>query len=180
MNKAVQLLYDEHEIIVNSEDIIKQMRSLIGKDDERYEDIALTMIDFFRSYADGYHHHKEEEILFPELAKKNELLGDGVVKEMFENHETFREMVSSIEENITAKNYAGAQQGLEKYVQMLLDHIGAENDEVFQMAGTLLSDAELETIYFKFIDADNELGTDRKANLEEAIRSMRSGLILSS
>ena len=51
----------------------------------------------------------------------------------------------------------------------MLDHIGAENDELFSLAENLMGEDDLETIYFKFKDIDMELGEDRKRELEESI-----------
>lgn len=117
-------------------------------------------LSFFRVYADGFHHHKEEEILFPEMSKKNDLLGDGVIKEMLENHQDFRDMLQGIENFLEQKNYAKVQQKLMAYTDALQDHIAVENDEVFQVAEALLDPGELERIYFQFCDADRE--TDDK------------------
>src|ERR1022692_877121 len=105
MNTYLKLLYDEHSIIVNAIDVAKESESLIGKDNILYEKTIRTLIDFFRNFADKYHHNKEEMILFPEMEKKNEMLQDGVIKEMFDNHEEFREMIKDIEQNLGAKNF---------------------------------------------------------------------------
>ncbi|MEK6616530.1 MAG: hemerythrin domain-containing protein, partial [Bacteroidota bacterium] len=76
MNKSMKVLFDEHEIIVNAINTTRQAKSLIGKNDAAYEKLITQLIGFFRNYADKYHHFKEEEILFPEMAKRNELLAD--------------------------------------------------------------------------------------------------------
>ena len=57
-------------------------------------------------------------------------------------------------------------------MQDLLDHIAAENDELFVLAETLMEEDDLETIYFKFKDIDLELGEDRKVELEESIAAL--------
>jgi hemerythrin-like domain-containing protein len=116
-----------------------------------YEDTVRQLISFFRSYADKYHHYKEEKILFPEMSKRNELLMDGAIKEMLENHEDFREMIRGIEQFLDEKNYSGARQQLEKYTEALLNHIAVENDEVFLMAESIFTEEELKKISHRFI-----------------------------
>lgn len=167
MNKTIQVLYQEHETIVNAIEAAQQLKAQLGKNDKQYEQNVRELISFFRDYADNYHHHKEEQILFPAMKKKNELLADGVLKEMLDNHEEFRDLVSSIEKALDEKNFIQAQQKLDIYTEALLDHIAVENDEVFQMAETLFSEAESEKLYYDFEDADIELGSGKKQEFEE-------------
>jgi len=54
----------------------------------------------------------------------------------------------------------------------LLDHIAAENEELFVLAENLMDEHQLETIYFKFVDVDMELGESRKKDFEKLINSM--------
>ncbi|MBI4947252.1 MAG: hemerythrin domain-containing protein [Bacteroidetes bacterium] len=178
MTKSMKVLFDEHEIIINSIDTVRQANSLIGKDNEAYEKLIHQLIGFFRNYADKYHHFKEEEILFPEMAKRNELLADGVIKEMFENHSDFREMIKNIEISLNAKKYLDAQLQLEKYTEALLDHIAVENDEVFQTAESIFSEDELEKIYFRFEDCDRDLGNAKKEELKELSDTLRKNLLM--
>lgn len=165
MNEALKMLYDEHEIIEQAVRIAKQASSLVGTNNEQYEKTVRTLIHFFKNYSDKYHHRKEEEILFPEMERKNEMLADGVIHEMMSNHEDFREMIRSIENSLSDKNYTDAEKWLYQYTEALLDHIAVENDEVFQMAESLFTDDELDKIYFRFQDSDRELGDELKAEL---------------
>lgn len=176
MNKTTQVLYEEHQTIVNAIDAAQQLKTQLGKNDKQYEQNARDLIGFFRDYADNYHHHKEEQILFPAMKKKNELLADGVLKEMLDNHEEFREMINGVERALNEKNYVQAQQKLDIYCEALLDHIAVENDEVFQMAETLFTEAETERILYEFEDADIELGSGKKEEFEELADLLRKSL----
>ncbi len=174
MKSPVKVLFDEHEIIQSAIGIAKEAEILIAKDGIIYENTVRKLISFFREYADQYHHFKEEQILFPEMSKKNELLEDGVLKEMFENHSDFRSMIKSIEIFLDSKDYKEAQQQLNTYTETLLDHIAVENEEVFQMAEALFDDAELEKIYFRFEDCDRELGESNKVNLVNQLKKTQN------
>lgn len=171
MNPFLEILYQEHDIITSAIERVQRANVLIGINDEQYEKTIRELLGFFRSYADSFHHHKEEIILFPEMNKKNELLKDGLIKEMFENHEDFRDMLRHSEELLNKKNFAEAQKALEQYCDRLLEHIAVENEEVFQIAETLFTEKELEEIYFRFIDTDRELGIELKNELAKAIES---------
>ena len=83
-----------------------------------------------------------------------------------------RYLGSEIEEAITEGNYEKSYLELNNYLQDLLDHIAAENDELFVLAENLLAEEDLEIIFFKFKDIDMELGQDRKTELEEKIATL--------
>jgi hemerythrin-like domain-containing protein len=158
MNNPIQTLLEEHGIIVSGTDLAKDAGKLLARNEtEKYEQLVRKLISFFRLYADQYHHYKEERILFPEMSDKNELLEGGVIHEMFQNHEDFREMVKCVEQFLDAKEYLKAQAQLNIYIEALLDHIAVENDEVFQMAESLFNPGELEKMYFRFEDCDVEI-----------------------
>ncbi|HRH65748.1 MAG TPA: hemerythrin domain-containing protein [Bacteroidia bacterium] len=172
MNDSLKTLYEEHAIIVNVIDAAKNAGALIARDPDEYDAYIRKLIHFFRTYADQYHHFKEEEILFPEMAKRNELLGGSILQEMLENHEDFREMIKNIEVNLNKKDFRKAQQELIAYTESLLDHIAAENEEVFPMAETLFSDTELNNLHFRFEDTDRLLGEKQKTELADLSRKL--------
>ena len=58
---------------------------------------------------------------------------------------------------------------METYLQSLKDHIAAENDELFPMADDLFSPDEIERLYYRCIDKDEELGVARKQEFENHI-----------
>lgn len=162
MNNSLKILYDEHKIISRAIEIAQKAKSLIGVNDEEYRSIISELIRFFRIYADQYHHHKEEEILFPEMAKKSELVADGIIREMLDNHANFRDMLGAIESALNNKNYDEASSLVMVYTEALLDHIAVENDEVFQTAYMIFNEIELENIYYRFEDLDRDLGETKK------------------
>ena len=162
MNKAIETLYNEHDIIISAVGITGSLKALREQNPEAYEAKVRELIVFLRGFADEFHHYKEEIGLFPEMSKKHEMLEGGILREMFDNHEEFREMLRNIESRLDHKEYEKAQKQLETYVNMLLDHIAVENDEVFQIAETLFNESELENIGFRFQDVDREIGEEKK------------------
>jgi len=173
MKSPIKVLYDEHEVIISAIEITKDAGKLISQNEIAYEMLIRDLLNFFKLYADQYHHNKEEKILFPEMNKKNELLEDGVIKEMLDNHEDFRSMIADIETLLDKKDYLSTQKKLQIYTEALLDHIAVENDEVFQMAETLFDAAELEKIYFRFDDSDREVGGEKKIELLNQLKEMQ-------
>ena len=171
----IKILFDEHDIILDAIQTAKNLRKIIHKQ-ETYAQQVFALISFFRAYADKYHHYKEEEVLFPEMAKANEMLESGVIQEMLENHEDFRELIREIELLTRNNQLDEAQDKLEQYVEALTDHIAVENDEVFEIAKTIFSEKEMEKLYFRFKDLDAELGDKRKTELTQQLLLIKKSI----
>lgn len=176
MTNALKILYDEHEVIVSAIELAKGSAGLAESNPPKYELVVRDLLSFFRNYADQYHHHKEEQILFPALGKKNELLQEGIITEMLSNHEDFRNMLRGIEIELEKKEYKQARQYLALYGEALLDHIAVENDELFQVAEALMSEEEQERTYFSFMDCDRDLGNENKRLLKDMLEAIRREL----
>ncbi len=168
-NNPIQTMLDEHEVICKTESIVETLDQLWEKDAASYIDLVNQLISFFREYADGYHHRKEEDVLFPAIKNHPDFVLGELIDEFEQHHEDFRDYTKEIEEAIAEGNFEKSYKELRNYLQDLLDHIAAENDELFVLAESLLDEEELETIFFKFKDIDMELGEGRKAELERSI-----------
>lgn len=173
-NNLSKLLLDEHNIIQKAGKIIFSLKNTWLDNTESYEKNIQKLIEFFSAYSDDYHHKKEEEILFIAISQKNESIGGGMVDELLDHHETFRASLQKISKLLAAKDYQSVQYNLESYVVNLEDHIAIENDEVFPMTDSIFEDEELEMLYHKCIDKDNELGIERKKEFEEFINEFNA------
>jgi hemerythrin-like domain-containing protein len=166
MHNPVDILLKEHSIIVEVVGFTYQIKDFIKSDPDKFEKILGEMINFFRNYADKYHHYKEEQVLFPRMGDENELVKEGIIQEMFDNHIEFRNKIKLIEDSLNTREFEKSFSILIEYCNMLLDHIAVENDELFQMIETLLSPSDIEKVYFSFLDIDRDLGESQKSNFE--------------
>ena len=168
-NNPIQTLLEEHQVISKTENIIKTLNRSWEYNSENYTKAIKTLIIFFRDYADGNHHRKEEEVLFPAICDHPDFKLQEIIDELEQHHEDFREYTEEIEKALDVNDYENSYSLLKNYLQKLLDHIAVENNELFVLAEILLDDEELETIYFKFKDIDMELGEVSKLELEKSI-----------
>ena len=164
-----ELLINEHNVILEAGKLIESSNKLWETDPVAYSKQVSFLTDFFSEYGDEFHHQKEEEILFPAINKANEMVGASIVSELIEHHEDFRNLLQKIRNACTQQDYVSAQKYLETYLQSLKDHIAAENDELFPMADDLFSPDEIERLYYRCIDKDEELGVARKQEFENHI-----------
>lgn len=171
-HNPIQTMLDEHEVICQAEGIIESLDKIWESDAEKYKETVNTLVIFFREYADGYHHRKEEEVLFPAINDHPDFVLQEMIEEFESHHEDFRDYTKAIEEALNEGDFEKSYKELNSYVQDLLDHIAAENDELFVLAENLMDEDDLETIYFKFKDIDMELGEERKVEIEESIAAL--------
>jgi hemerythrin-like domain-containing protein len=166
-NNGITLLLAEHDVISRVENLIPRLDGHWKISREGYEAAVNLLISFFREYGDKFHHYKEEQVLFPKLNSNFEFSQPTLLEELEDHHEMFREYMASLETSLRAQDYEKVQSTLQSYTSDLLDHIAAENDELFVMAESLLSEEELEAMYFDFEDFDRQIGTEIKRQLAE-------------
>lgn len=166
-----QLLVAEHDIILKATMRILSMGTRWESNPTEYHIEAVKMLDFLSLYADTFHHHKEEEIVFPALSRKNDLVGAGIIPELTEHHEDFRMMTQHIRQKLDSHDYALVQKYFEVYIRKLKEHIAVENDELFPMAETMFTRLELDNLYYQCLDKDRELGNKLKEELESNMQN---------
>ena len=104
-NNPIQTMLDEHEIICQVEDIIESLNKSWEVDSEKYEENVSILITFFKEYADGNHHRKEEEVLFPAICDHPDFILKELIDELEQHHEDFRDYTKMIEESLEEKDY---------------------------------------------------------------------------
>jgi hemerythrin-like domain-containing protein len=110
-------------------------------------------LDFFRHFADGCHHVKEENLLFPRMAERGVRVGGGPIGVMLSEHEQGRAYLRGVRENLEGAERGDAvalqevYQNALGYIDLLRSHIQKEDNILFRIARfTLLPDdvAELQ------------------------------------
>ncbi|MGL1935357.1 MAG: hemerythrin domain-containing protein [Fibrobacterales bacterium] len=111
-------------------------------------------IDFIRNYADGYHHAKEEDILFgffdPEL---------DILKVMYTDHDTGRNFVKNTITAIAEKNTQGIEEHLSGYAALLTEHIKKEDEILFPWMDRTLTDKQIGELYSQCVAVDATFGS---------------------
>ncbi len=138
------VLSQEHRIIESKlDELEREIRRIEAGERFRraYFDEAL---DFFRHFADGCHHAKEENLLFPRMKERGVPEHGGPIGVMLAEHDQGRRYLKGVRENLDA-----AEQGLPEalraviansgnYIVMLRQHIQKEDNILFRMARMVL------------------------------------------
>ena len=124
-----------------------------------------TAFDFFRTYADQFHHGKEEDILFRELTRKElSKAHRALMDELIHEHVYARKTVGSlgyIKERYVKGNQVESLDDLLRILRELIvfypKHIAKEDKEFFFPSMEYFSKEEQEKMIQEFIDFDKEM-----------------------
>ncbi|MCX6552423.1 MAG: hemerythrin domain-containing protein [Acidobacteria bacterium] len=122
-------------------------------------DVPLPMlrdvVDFFEHFTDR-HHDKEEEVLFPLLARHGIGLDQTVVRALLSQHDAGRMYCRKMEADL-ARLVAGDRSAradltdhARGYVELIREHIRIEDEYFYRLADQLLTHAEQEKIIAEF------------------------------
>lgn len=150
---STELLKAEHRVIEQVLDAIERLAQAPGK--SALPEWARA-IDFCRNFADKCHHLKEETILFPVLEARGIPREGGPIGMMLAEHEEGRGYVRAMAAALEtapvnpAEALALLQQKAIAYVRLLREHIMKEDEVLFGMADSILSDEEQKGLIREF------------------------------
>jgi len=158
---ATQNLENDHIHILQLTEIMQKMAE---KKTENVEHLELV-VNLVRKFADGFHHAKEEDLLFPMLGKKGFSPQQGPVAVMLAEHVQGRAFIKGVADGLEAFK-AGNRDALEsiylnmeEYAFLLTAHIGKENNILFRMADQALSSEEHALLLVQFDDVEKHTET---------------------
>lgn len=141
MNSATRDLENDHVNILRLTDVMEKITQASDPDIADLE----TVVYLIKNYADGFHHAKEEQILFPFLSEKGFSQQQGPVAVMLADHVRGRNFTKGMTDSI-ALCKQGDTSALEQvflnmngYVNLLRNHIAKENNILFPMADQVLT-----------------------------------------
>ncbi len=159
--KATQQLKDEHEgvkiMLSIIEQVCRQLEAVGSLNEGHFEGI----LEFLKVFVDKCHHGKEEDLLFPALIAVG-VPKEGPIAVMLHEHEIGRNYVKAISEAY-AIYMAGDKfsskdimQNAYGYISLLKDHIEKENNVLFVMADSHLSDKIQDELFEGFEKIEEE------------------------
>jgi len=146
-------LVDEHVLIKRWIALIPQLLERLDVDSPEVREILLNGVDFIRSYADKFHHAKEEDILFKYFDENSDIL-----KTMLEDHTKARGHVKAIVEAVEKKDKKKIIEHLNAYGELLTEHIKKEDEILYTWMDRSLSVTQVGEIYSKFSEVDEISG----------------------
>lgn len=143
--KPTTVLMDEHRVIEQVLDCLAAMVKQCEADQRLDGESAEAALDFFREYADGCHHAKEEDLLFPLLETSGLPRQGGPTGVMMHEHEQGRACVRGMNAEIASAAQGDTQainrftQFANDFIELLRQHIDKEDHCLFPIAEQALS-----------------------------------------
>lgn len=124
----------------------------------------LEIIEFMIEFADGYHHGKEETVLFPALERRGIPREGGPLGAMEHEHQIERELIADL--RLAASLYRegnadAARRFVEcaqSYLRLLVGHIEKEDSILFRLGDEILDDDDKAVVIERFKQADIDSG----------------------
>ncbi len=139
-----ETLSQEHRVIEARLDALEEQIRLADAGQpfpRRFLDEAL---DFFRNFADGCHHAKEENLLFPRMKERGVPERGGPIGVMLAEHDQGRACLKAVRENLAAAERGDPEARRQvfgnatAYIELLRQHIHKEDNILFRMAALVL------------------------------------------
>jgi hemerythrin-like domain-containing protein len=159
---AIEILKGEHRVIEQMLDCLERLARDSVEQSRIDVDVARQMIQFFRSFADGCHHAKEEAHLFPLMEAHGFQRQGGPTGVMMREHEEGRSLLRAMESALdsptqTSSLVAEFANSARAFLQLLRDHIHKEEHCLFVMADVALTQPEQQGLVeaFDHIEQDD-------------------------
>jgi len=162
MKNITLILSEEHQNILKVIDsMLSECNSLEeGKElDKRFFEKA---IEFVKTYADTYHHAKEEEILFKIMLESTDNMHCNPIPVMLQEHDLGRNFVSAMVEALEGNDTNLLLENARGYGFLLMDHIYKEDNILYPMAEESLTEEQKE----KVLQLYDEVEAEKKTHSE--------------
>lgn len=176
MSRPFHILKHEHRIIERALRGLDGVCVRIESGSSVPPAALLEFVGFITTFADRYHHGKEEMHLFPALERRGITRAGGPLGAMEHEHQIERELTADLEQAIdlykegdldAAQRFVDAARA---YLNLLVGHIEREDSILFRIGDEVLDDEDKAALAASFKQTDAALG-DRSLGDYERLAS---------
>jgi len=176
----IETLSNEHGLIRQFLDVLSMAAEKIETGQRPSEAFFEKGVEFARTFADHYHHFKEEHVLFVQLAQKKQGEVDAQLEALRYEHERGRLLVTGIEAALPG--YANQDpiktgellENIAAYASLLRHHIHVEDHVFYPMARKTLTELEFEALGQEFDKQQEKHGRDTFEKCHKMVVDMGS------
>ena len=157
------MLEDEQKLILRVVRTLPEIQQRIDKGDVDRE-VLLSVVDFFREYAEKAHHAKEETALFPLLENRGVPSDACPIGALRNEHNQGRKLTKVLEDAVQryGEGDSDATGQIAGYLRRATDfyttHVWKGEFLLFPLARKVLSDSDQDFLLKEFISLDSKLG----------------------
>ncbi len=162
MAGPIERLLEEHALLKRMIEVIPRMCDRLKEGQEVSHEHLDQLLCFFKTFADKFHHEKEEKALFPEIESVSGPAEGGPVEVMLKEHTMMRGCIERMEkaiERFKGGNPRAASMIVQNAInhnELLGMHISKEENMLFPMAKMHLSQDQMDEVMKKFDALDSE------------------------
>lgn len=145
----MKMLVEEHRRILRFVALIPALTAGLDVESGEGRGRILDAVDFIRSYADRFHHAKEEEILFACFDE-----GLTILKAMHDDHRRGRACVQGVLDALGRRDEEGVSRNLAGYGEILTEHIRKEDEILYPWMDRNLTTRQVGELYARFRGVD--------------------------
>ena len=159
---ATEALKKDHRLIEKMLDILQKTAKKLDQGGDAPAEALKNVSVFIKTFADNYHHGKEEELLFKAMEEKGFPREGGPIGVMLIEHDEGRgyshALAESIEKYSAGDNSAkkAIAENARNYSDLLSQHIPKEDGILYMMADNILSESFQEELLKKFEAVEKE------------------------
>jgi len=135
----VDTLEREHRVIQSVLGAMEREAGSVQAGQPLRTEFWLGVSEFLENFADGCHHVKEEDLLFPVLAERGIAEDGGPIGVMRQEHVQGRALCQRIHDAATGGDASSLVEASREFVLLLREHIDKEETVLFQLARRILS-----------------------------------------
>ncbi|MBK8794336.1 MAG: hemerythrin domain-containing protein [Holophaga sp.] len=150
----IQRMVVEHTFILRVIALLPRLIHALRQDFESALPLAIRTLEFVRTYADRYHHAKEEDILFRFFEQGSDILGV-----MLQDHQDGRAHISAVAAALAARQIEDVEAHLLAYGELLKSHIQREDTILYPWMDRTLTDREVGHLFSQCSAVERDFGT---------------------
>jgi hemerythrin-like domain-containing protein len=162
----IEILRNEHGLIRRFVDLLSVAVTRLEEDDPPPRAFFDNGIEFVRGFSDGFHHKKEELVMFVQLAQKKNGAIDGQIEALRYQHDQGRGFIKAIAGALDGyakedpNDTAIVRENAAAFASLLNHHIHTEDHIFFPMSRESMTAQELEALGSKFEKVQEVHGAD--------------------
>lgn len=162
------------EILVLEHETIKRVLAVLqnlarrARDGDGWEvESFRSCVEFYRNFADAFHHAKEEDLLFPALEARGIPRDGGPIAVMLMEHVKGREFVRQMADALEGvQNEDGAAreqllQAVDEFNGLLSHHIYKEDNILFPMSDNVLTEEDQGKLHTRYCEVASRTFGDK-------------------
>ncbi len=177
--KATEILSSEHRVIESVIAAMDVAANRLEAGEAVRPEFFVDAARFIADFADGYHHGKEEGVLFEAMARNGMPMDDGPIAMMVYEHERGREITAGLRKAAAALAAGDREAGdavvqyARDYGELLTHHIYKEDNILFPMAAQVIVPQDQDEVLIEFSRVEAERAAKgAKASYVDLARAM--------